>query len=142
MAIILKEDIRFRDMPDMDGLEILWVRISIYSTSLIVGAFYRPPGNDNSFEDVNQYFLTNVHSSSSIILAGDFNLPNIQWESTQSSCSISQALIELTLVHDLVHIVNAHRRVSDRRDSIIDLVFLSQNLVERVKDVDIFGGIS
>lgn len=47
VAIILTKNLHYNRMPDIDGVEVLWVRVNIFSTSLIIGAFYRPPSSGN-----------------------------------------------------------------------------------------------
>lgn len=129
-------------MPDIDGVEVLWVRVNIFSTSLIIGAFYRSPSSGNVFEKIKDYLSENVHANSRVIFAGDFNLPDIDWENSWSSCQISQTLLELSFCHNLNQIVCSPTRIFEEKGSILDSIFLSQNLLERIQCIEVLEGIS
>lgn len=69
------------NIEDKTSAEIIFVRIE---KSLIVGCYYRPPHDrDVSILSSNLELLTQQFPNDHIILAGDFNLPHINWHTYQ-----------------------------------------------------------
>ena len=66
--------------------ELLWCEIPVCSsTSYFLGVFYRPPNSDIKYLEELYKSLEKVHSLSErvkIILTGDFNFPDIDWNLT------------------------------------------------------------
>jgi hypothetical protein len=69
-----------------DFEEALWVEVSCGSSCITVGAFYRSP---NGTEENNQALNTLIKDVSMtcdrLVLIGDFNYPEVEWELFQSS---------------------------------------------------------
>jgi hypothetical protein len=64
---------------------------------IILGSCYRPPNEDQTLIERLNNFLANICSSHQhIVLAGDFNLPQISWNSPEQTTGFSEnAFIEL-----------------------------------------------
>lgn len=83
VAILLKDTLKFSVMDGIDGTEFCWAKINSFSPPIIVGSVYRP-------SDANLSFLKNLYSglkpivqkNKHVVIAEDFNLPNINknWE--------------------------------------------------------------
>ena len=124
--------------------ELLWCTISLeHQQSLTIGAFYRPP---NTGADV----LEKVHISVSrfanncnkvIMLAGYFNLPDIDWTipTIKNQCrtpAIHNQLLNTLAIHSLIQL----NQTATRENNILDLITTnSPNLVNRI---EILPGIS
>ena len=83
--LALKNHLTFVEEPSFHGnAEMVWVKICRKkSKPIYVCSFYRPP--DNSYESLLELkdILTTIHESSvppEILLAGDFNLPDLRFE--------------------------------------------------------------
>ena len=65
----------------ISDLEVLSIRIKAKSTSLNICVVYMPPNsNFASYEALSTTYLTELSTDNSpIIIAGDFNLPDINW---------------------------------------------------------------
>ena len=98
----VKEQFAANELPlhDVDG-EIVWVRVEPlkHNSPLIIGAFYRTP-SEREVNQLNQldksldqiYEITKNNESSTIILGGDFNVGDINWDSlTVSNASNNKA---------------------------------------------------
>lgn len=61
--------------------EILWVRINLQeSKNLLVGGFYHPhTGDEHSYDELEASILKAANQNTNIWIAGDFNLPNVNW---------------------------------------------------------------
>ena len=66
--------------------EAVWVKLEIYNHKpLYIFSFYRPPSGD--VEDLNELDLsiqkiTRATNIPNLVIAGDFNLPDINWDNT------------------------------------------------------------
>ena len=66
------------EKPD---IELLWIQIFSGSTSLLFGVSYRPPSCfDYVYHLASSFHL--IPSSTKVCLCGDFNIPEIDWTSS------------------------------------------------------------
>lgn len=76
-------------------------------------------------------------------MAGDFNLPAIDWDTlliNSTDFKNSEILFEIAFTHDLTQCVREATRVGTTFESVLDLVFLDSRLSEC--DVEINDGLS
>jgi hypothetical protein len=89
VAIYIREDIEILETNNIqlqnDDIEQIWCSIKINNEQILLGCIYRPPQNENkSAQLINNSILTakkeldkSVYNG--MILAGDFNYPNLKW---------------------------------------------------------------
>lgn len=82
-----------------------------------------------------------VHQSR-IILAGDFNLADIDWSTMHHASEASEVLIDLMLNFNLHQLVTRPTRVQGSTKNILDLIFLSNHFTTSQAQIDIIEGIS
>ena len=124
--------------------EIIWTEIQTDNKNVLAGSFYRPPNATiESLEQLNEslYKIKEKCKDKIIILAGDFNLPHINWEtlSVKSGCHQSNQH------HRLLDIVSEHgleqmQPHATREDNNLDLYLTSHPSL--VKTCDAVPGIS
>ena len=128
---------------DVDA-EVLWCSIKLQNQkSMAIGAFYRPPNTGAEVLDQLQISLSKFadNCKKTIILAGEFNLPDIDWTIPiiKTACRkpvLHQQLI--TLLDD--YSLTQTNRFETRGNNILDLVVTnSPNLINRT---EIIPGIS
>ena len=107
--------------------ELLIVKLA--NPSLIVIAIYRPPSSLNSdFEDIiarmTQCIVEMPTPMPNIVVVGDFNVPNFNWEDSQSDCLISN--IMCPFVKQVV-------TKPTRGNNILDLVLCHDDLVDSIE---------
>ncbi|KAJ7398449.1 Cyclin-H [Pitangus sulphuratus] len=63
-------------------VECLWIRIKgkANKADILVGVCYRPPNHDDEGDELSYKQLVDVSKLPALVLAGDFNLPDICWE--------------------------------------------------------------
>lgn len=124
MAILLAEDFEAIVLEGIPHHESVWLEIKLPKTSLVLGTVYRSPGAPSSYlENLQQYLDGFATRNCRLVIAGDFNLPGINWTtfSTKSREAIDcQLLLDMAFSHDLTQVVND----STRENSILDLVFI------------------
>ena len=107
--------------------EIEWTKVGLKNNKdLYLSSFYMPHRNMNDINNLNDSLkkLSNSKKSKHIILAGDFNCPDIYWENLvvkqgAADREIQQALVELSIEHGLTQIHNEPTRYGN----MLDLVF-------------------
>lgn len=128
VALLFKDRIRFSVMPDVTDVEALWCNVYLKNKTAKVGVVYRPPNADNTYlESFYDYMHSNVHGGS-ILLAGDFNLPEIDWYSLSPENKTESVLIDIMLTFNLDQLVRAATRVQGASSSILDLIFVSNDV--------------
>ena len=120
--------------PTLDSnAELIWAKINLYnSRPLYICSYYRPPHSDlQPILELNESIakLMRRHQSCDFIIAGDFNLPSIEWNDVQGTIlpnptyghNLNEAFIDTINNHNLEQFVNS----PTRQNHILDLVFAS-----------------
>ena len=123
--------------------ELLWAKVKVRGyKDLCIGTYYRRPGNKESLAQL-EISLSRVSSkfNGHIILAGDFNLSAIDWETHEvlpGAPNTREASKLLTILDDFgLHQSNAK---PTRKNNILDL-FIS-NAPSLVNRIEILPGLS
>ena len=118
--------------------EILWCELIATKpfSRVLVGVFYRPPSSDIDYLKELERSLSLIERSGnnlSILLLGDFNLPQIVWSTPSPTCPDSLSSTFCTIIADYFF----HQLVLQptREQNILDLVFITAP--ELVKDLEI-----
>lgn len=119
-------------MPDCPNTESLWCKIRFNEALFTIGAVYRPPDSPISYlESIYDYISANVTDRQKTIIAGDFNLPGINWDRCEAglvenkSCEL---LLDIAFNYDLKQVVNEPTGITESTRSLLDLVFVSSQL--------------
>ncbi len=122
--------------------EIVWVKIELLDAKdMYVGAFYRPPTNRHTLDELQKSVERLNNTNSIVCLCGDFNLPNICWEDNSvklgsPSVTICEALIEITNDAGLMQLNSS----PTREQNILDLYFTNNpTLVRQTKVIPGLG---
>ncbi|KAK3088908.1 hypothetical protein FSP39_025302 [Pinctada imbricata] len=106
--------------------EINWVKIKLQHTkNLLIGSFYMPHRSKNTLEELEKSLqLVTNDKNNNIILAGDFNCPDISWntlslKSSSSDKEIQSMLINLTTQEGLTQVHDE----ATRGENLLDLIF-------------------
>ena len=100
---------------------------------MIIGSYYRPPNrtDDDYIIKIKEEISTlrKINKNAVFILGGDFNVPNINWQSNDItgtklySKKVNQTYLDLAAEHSLEQMVD----FSTRGDNTLDLVFTSHS---------------
>lgn len=110
-------------------LEIIWVRVKLVCSYIIIGVCYRPPSFSGQFCDKLNECINCVVSSyprCPVVLAGDFNYPGINW----SDCSLRAGCRDSSECRDFLAVTQSYNLTQivldpTRGDSVLDLLFSS-----------------
>ena len=126
---------------DIDG-ELVWTKINISgSKPLHIGAFYRQPRTVADYlELINNSLNKLSNKDSMVILGGDFNLPDINWQQNQvnegsSRPCLHQTMLDIATGHGLEQVVQA----PTFEGNTLDLIFTNRPAF--VNRVEVLPGI-
>ena len=126
MFVAVKENYDVSLLPDtVTDTELLWAKVHFEkSKSLILGSFYRPHGSKiKKMEEFSRSLdLLPKNSYQTIILGGDFNLPDIDWENSlvlPSATNKWQCEHLLSSLYD--HALTQVQKETTRDKNILDL---------------------
>lgn len=81
IALLIRRTLKYEPLQSLHGCENVWCRLFMNEIPLIVGTIYRPPVSSvEVFDRLNDHLSNVTNSRSRIILAGDFNLPGVDWD--------------------------------------------------------------
>ena len=143
--IAIKSAIVSKEIDGDPKCEIIWVKVTVKAGSnMVIGCLYRPPG---SAAVVAEHLKENLENISSrfpdhvIVLGGDFNLPDIDWETqTFISGGRDKESSEIFLSALSENYLEQLNRELTRGDNILDL--LVTNRPELFETVNAEQGIS
>lgn len=140
----VKNDIIITHRSDLDtDCEIIWTQCQLAdkkTKSLLFGTYYRPnSSNIISLDELDTSLLklgNSVHKNN-IIVSGDFNAPDISWDTEYSSKSpTSDRLLEIADDHDLSQHVKEPTRRDRNTQNIVGLILsYNSNIIENVSVV-------
>ena len=125
--------------------EVMWAKVELEdSQNMTIGAFYRPPNTDlNYLRELENSFSSLPASCKQkpLVLAGDFNLPDINWKdnSTKSKATNSALCNQLLLNTENENLTQIQEEPT-RNENILDLYFT--NRPGLVKNNQTIPGIS
>ena len=124
--------------------ELQWAEIQAKNKSVIIGSYYRPPNSNLDALNNLKSSIANVSEHSKdkpIILAGDFNLPHIDWENNTVKTGSNQVNHhqELIVIIEDSEMEQLQLKPS-RENNILDLFLTNQPSL--VKSCNTIPGIS
>lgn len=129
---------------NINSAESVWCRVALQNGAfLTVGSFYRPPGSSSqSLLEMSDTLLSVCPEY--LILGGDFNFPDVQWESglprTTNTSSLYSSFINFISSCNLYQNVLSPTRANVQRASMLDLLFTNQKAL--MYSVSVLPGIS
>ena len=157
VCIAVSNDILASPCPELDtDTESVWIKIQVAGHKLLhICSFYRPPSEKGEYIDRLRPALETLSKKyckkdlPHVVVCGDFNFPQIDWESLLpvSNCS-GNLLLELANDFNLSQLVQSPTRkdVNSGAENILDLVFsthrsLISNLLvgEQISDHSMIG---
>jgi len=129
IIIIYKNDIMIEEIR-FEKCELVAIKIATYEKPIVICACYRPP---KCQESVNTELIRNLsklckkYKQNPIWLAGDFNLPDIDWSNntvagTQYSKDINERFLDLFESSKLCQLID----FNTRKNAMLDLLFTNR----------------
>ncbi|GAB0207632.1 hypothetical protein GRJ2_003228900 [Grus japonensis] len=89
---------------------------------VLVGVYYRSPSQDDSTDELFYRQLGEISGSVALVLMGDFNFPDINWEYHTAVTSRSGKFLKFVEDNFLAQVL----RDPTRKDALLDLLFVNR----------------
>eukprot|EP00745_Piridium_sociabile_P040062 TRINITY_DN76314_c0_g1_i2.p1 TRINITY_DN76314_c0_g1~~TRINITY_DN76314_c0_g1_i2.p1 ORF type:complete len:1167 (+),score=240.29 TRINITY_DN76314_c0_g1_i2:25-3525(+) len=127
---LVHKDIVSSAEPDLDtDCEVLWVKIQLRKKKeLLIGSFYMPHRQERDIQELNKSLekATPANKPRQLILCGDFNCPDVNWENGTTTPGAPQRQVQEALVDATAsaQLTQVHAEPT-RGPNILSLVFTS-----------------
>ena len=130
VLLAVKSDIEVLDIESHSTLELLSGTIRVGQKKMVLAAYYRPPDkvDPDYLQEVTQALtkLKQKFKTAIVIIAGDFNLPDIDWDrhtvtNNHYAHRVSETYLNIALDLGLEQVVNFPTRLQNT----LDLIFMS-----------------
>ena len=124
--IAVADSIPSKVVPTDPKIEM--VTVALFNTPLLLSCIYMPPNSCDSYcSDVLTCIASVVSGNSSAIITGDFNMPDINWQTLSASSPSSLSFCDLIFSLNLKQLVT---QSTHTHGNILDLVMTNEeNLV-------------
>ena len=133
---------------DFASVEHVWLSVSLAGGDcLLIGCVYRSPsgrGEEHARDIARLFQQATARAHSHLVIVGDFNLPQIDWEEEASPAPdthLSQAFLDTVhdnLLYQHVHLPTRYR--VGESPSLLDLVFSNEEGM--IRDLEYFPGLA
>mgnify|MGYP002259906745 FL=1 len=130
VALYVKNHLPFTRRPDLESLnsECIWVEITSTNGMVLIGVYYRPPGQSAAERDQFIDSLSNSISTALelnphiLLLTGDFNDRCQSWDSIHNDSELGQRLFDIVTQNNLCQLISGPTRFSEYSESLLDLM--------------------
>lgn len=118
VALLFLDCLQVQRLPDIAGTECVIAKVFLDDFHLIIAGFYRPPHCDVFFDALNEFLCTTSIHCKNILLAGDFNVPSVDWSTDfpDALCAAAEPLTDIVLFHALTQLVKQPTRAQNILD--------------------------
>lgn len=127
--------------PLFEDLEFIALKIVLQGKTIYLTCSYIPPRSDDATYARHCQSILFVYNAlgptDSIIVCGDFNIPNARWYSSDDGWYVSSASVGVNSLIDLSSEISLHQinNVRNSIDRILDLIFVNFNFTSPVHRV-------
>ena len=124
------------DLENPD-VELLWLQITCRTHSIMFGVFYRPPNAPDSCLSILEASIQSISTNSTVVLCGDFNIHNIDWNFITPTSSDKAAVNLCSIVNNF----SFQQLILEpiRAANILDLLLTNNSAA--ITSVDIIGSL-
>ena len=111
VMIAINNKIPSKQLPSPDNLDALIVQLLCNKKTFTLCLLYIPPNVSSACQEHIQNFLPDLSRYDNLILMGDFNLPDVDWESYSGSTAFSSSICEIIFDLNTAYLsANSYRR--------------------------------
>jgi hypothetical protein len=143
IALYIDNSLNVTEIPDLNNIsdDAIWCNITIPNkNSMLLGCVYRSPNNDAERNNkLNKALISaSQQKHKQHIVVGDFNYPNINWDSMSTSARVESTTHKfLDTVKDTYYIQNVKEQTHQRPNqeaNILDLILTrGSDTIDRLK---------
>ena len=144
LLVYVKETLDVQVVNDLHFNEAVWLKFKACSQSVLVGCIYRSPNssNEQSTNDlVNLLRQVDQLGFDKVVITGDFNYPNMDWNCEQNNNGPEKVFIECLNDLFLTQHISAPTRVREgEKKNILDLCITNDSdLINNIQHTDPLG---
>ena len=127
MLLAINSSLHVTVLPSPDDLEVIAVSVSL-SSPIVVCVIYIPPSPSNHYLSLMLTYLSGILGSSSTptVVMGDFNCPDIDWDTLAGLSHFSSLLCDLIFDLNLSQFVDIP---THDKGNILDLIIANSNVL-------------
>ena len=119
------------------NLEVVCIKLNV-SHPITCCVLYNPPNSSSEYCDNLLNFISNISNSSDrLILLGDFNLPDINWNALSGGSPVSNKLCDLIFQTGMSQLID---RPSHLHGNVLDLLLM--NIEENINSLEVHSSSS
>lgn len=138
VAILAKHNVEVLALNQIEQHESVCCKINFRGNTVVVIGVYRAPSAVPDFmHQLHDY--VDRYRNHKLIIAGDFNLGDIDWTTLRcggSDAVSSEVLLDMMTAYDLIQIVHEPTRITNTSASLLDLVLVSSGIRRVTVSVD------
>ena len=120
VVIYARDNIAYKRRKDIEinGLEAVWLEVTIKSKKILVGGIYRPPNSNSAYFDLIMESIDRAHNTNinDIIITGDFNYNMIS--------GISNKIMDLLQQYNLTQLIDSETYFTETSAFLIELIMV------------------
>ena len=125
VLVAVSESLQSSIIPSPENLELISVSIT-HRHTIIICTVYIPPNSDSDYLNSLFLYLSNLITlRDHIILVGDFNFPDINWDTLSGSSLSSKSFCDFVFQNNLSQLVHSPTHL---KGNILDLVLTLTNI--------------
>ena len=136
VLIAVSEEIPSKQLVVNESCEVVVVELSV-SPCVIVCCVYVPPNSTTDYHSKVINVIRNLPGECELVIAGDFNCPDINWDALLGTSQFSQSLCSLVYQLNLIQLVDSPTHACG---NILDL--LLSNSPEKLSNLSILPSLS
>ncbi|GAB0177896.1 hypothetical protein GRJ2_000254900 [Grus japonensis] len=124
-ALYVTEGLDYTELSVSNNtVESLWVRLMGQANKggVVVGVYYRPPSQDDATDELFFKELREASKSTALVLMGDFNLSDVNWEHHTADTSTSRSFLKHLDDNFLVQLL----KELTRKGALLDLLLMNR----------------
>ena len=110
VLLAVQDNIVSKVLPSPTNIEMLTVEVELPQT-LVLCIVYLPPNSNVSLIQSLSSYLYQFQQSSNIVLLGDFNLPDIDWDTLCGSTIAAEAFCDTCFENNLSQLISCSTHI-------------------------------
>ena len=107
VLLALKDSISLRELSTPNDLEVLSAEVTINNLNFVICLIYRPPNYAEQYDTLLLSYLHSVNNSTDLLIIGDLNLPDVDWNTYSGYSTISNAYAEVVYDLNLMQLITS-----------------------------------
>ena len=100
-------------------MEVLSVEVTINNLNFLICLTYRPTNYTEQYDTLQLSYLRSFDDSTDLLIVGDLNLPDVDWNTYSSCTTISNTYAEMILYLNLMQLIDSLTHITG---NVLDMI--------------------